>query len=270
MDVSLEFFYEECENSLFKVSSHLEKISSQEQKHPEFTQLLELKKQFLVKIKQLLEKQNEQIPKISTYLEDENLSLHLKKFKEDIDKLNQYFQSRSDLNSQSLQEELAFLRVEYEVLAKDDEKFLELLNLRKKAKNEPHKQFEDDQDRVFQIMRKNFNSLTPKIRDLIFTQEGVYIFTLLYKMSQSNKSYEEILSFGFLDLIYELDLIVNLSPLNFLAVISPFINLRNECFNDETYEEILRFGFSKGILKEESIRQLPFNDLLQAIQQLSH
>ncbi|MFT4244409.1 MAG: hypothetical protein ACMXYB_03055 [Candidatus Woesearchaeota archaeon] len=265
MLVDINSLLQECDSTISQINSQLEQISTQEQQYLELRGLLGFKREFLDKVRELVTKDKEGIKKATQYIQLDKYGEFLKHFKQDLDTFSQYFEIKNDLNPNIIKQQLSWLKTQYEIFLKDDVELQKLLQLKAVARDYPYKKFENEENKVYQIMQETFGVLDDNFKSSLFSQQGAYLFTLLYEMSESEETYKSVLEKGFTFGVFQAKSIQQLPSFDLLQVIQKFINLRNFCQSDETYKHILFYAIAYGVLQAKSIQQLSSRVLLQVI-----
>jgi hypothetical protein len=258
MNLNLKELITECEQTIQIISKKIENSSNKEN-----TELLTLKINFLTQIKQIIEQEKTGINKITEHLEN-NLKQYINyisQFKTDLDTFRKYIENLEDNPEQT---QISWLKLEYKILLEDKENLLQNLSY----KNDNDNNGIDKTTKIYQLLENNlFLKLDNEMKSKLHTNQIIYIFTILYNLCESDKTYNSILEGGFADGIFKREKIEQLDTNQLVQVIKEFVQLREKCQSDETYKGILIYGFSKGILKNKPIRQLNTNQIVQLIKE---
>ena len=229
----------------------------------EINDLIKTKRELIRRIeKEFLERCMEGIKRALSYLnEEQNKSIFefLGYLQSQLFYLKDLIEKELVLDkSGEIEREIEILHFELKTILgiKDNEYFKNLVGLHTRVSQNEGKVLKQHKNLIseeIKILTSTFNfskEYREKLKEVFSTNKGIFLLRLLKENCENDKTYKDILGYGFAYGILQNTKIQQLEVNELLEVIREFVNLRKDCEGDGTYQNILFYGFAYGILQK--------------------
>ena len=267
----------QIESLINEIESLLKKQNLELNENTEINDLIKTKRELIRRIESEFLESEEGIKRVISYLnlrQNRNILNFLEYLQRQLSYLKDLIEKELVLDkSGEIEREIEILHFELKTILgiKDNEYFKNLVGLHTRVSQNEGKVLKQHKNLIseeIKILTSTFSfskEYREKLKEVFSTNKGIFLLRLLKENCENDKTYKDILGYGFAYGILQNPKIKQLEVNELLEVIKEFVNLRKDCEGDKTYEDILYYGFAYGILQNPKIQQLEVNELLEVI-----